>query len=115
MAKGMRRVLLAARGVTLLRGRLDGLEVTLGGRDLARALEELQARLAEQPSFYRGSSAVAFFGENVPAVEDVTRLAGDPGPCRASSSGRFRGSAPDSAQVAEAANVALRADGPAPL
>jgi len=74
MAKEIRRILLAARGVTLLRGRLDGLEVTLAGRDLAQAFEELEARLAEQPSFYRGSSAVAFFGENVPAKEDVTRL-----------------------------------------
>lgn len=72
----MHCVLLAARGVTLLRGRLDGLEVTLAGRDLSQALEELQARLAEQPSFYRGSSAVAVFGENVPAAEDVTRLTG---------------------------------------
>jgi septum site-determining protein MinC len=60
--------------VTLLRGRLDGLEVTLCGRDLGAALAELEARLAEQPSFYRGSSAVANFGENAPSPEDVTRL-----------------------------------------
>jgi septum site-determining protein MinC len=70
----MHCVLLAARGVTLLRGRLDGLEVTLAGRDLSQALDELQARLAEQPSFYRGSSAVVVFGENDPAAADVTRL-----------------------------------------
>jgi septum site-determining protein MinC len=60
--------------VTLLRGRLDGLEVTLSGRDLGEALDELEARLAEQPTFYRGASAVANYGENVPSAEDVTRL-----------------------------------------
>jgi septum site-determining protein MinC len=70
----MHCILLAARGVTLLRGRLDGLEVTLARRDLAQAFEELEARLADQPSFYRGSSAVAAFGENAPAALDVTRL-----------------------------------------
>jgi septum site-determining protein MinC len=48
--------------------------VTLAGRDLSQALEELEARLAEQPSFYRGSSAVAVFGENAPAQDHVTRL-----------------------------------------
>jgi septum site-determining protein MinC len=60
--------------VTLLRGRLDGLEVALGGRDLEEALEELQARLVEQPSFYRGSSAVANFGAVLPTTEQVKRL-----------------------------------------
>jgi septum site-determining protein MinC len=67
-------VLLGERGVTLLRGRLDGLEVTFAGRDLAEAMAELEARLAEQPTFYRGASAVANYGENVPSAEDVTRL-----------------------------------------
>jgi septum site-determining protein MinC len=75
-AKEIHCILLAARGVTLLRGRLDGLEVALADRDLSQALDDLQARLAEQPSFYRGVSAVAVFGENAPAAEDVTRLAG---------------------------------------
>ena len=60
--------------MTLLRGRLDGLEVALCGRDLGEALDELEARLAEQPTFYRGASAVANYGENVPSAEDVTRL-----------------------------------------
>jgi septum site-determining protein MinC len=60
--------------VTLFRGRLDGLEVALSGRDLGEALDELEARLAEQPTFYRGASAVANYGENVPSAEDVTRL-----------------------------------------
>jgi septum site-determining protein MinC len=57
-----------------LRGRLDGLEVTLAGCDLAEAMEALEARLAEQPSFYRGSSAVANFGETAPSAQDVARL-----------------------------------------
>ncbi|HMF28909.1 MAG TPA: septum site-determining protein MinC [Candidatus Cybelea sp.] len=60
--------------MTLLRGRLDGLEVTLGGRVLEEALAELEARLAEQPSFYRGSSAVVNFGETAPTAADLARL-----------------------------------------
>ncbi|MGA7095148.1 MAG: hypothetical protein WBX23_14090, partial [Candidatus Cybelea sp.] len=60
--------------MTLLRGRLDGLELALSGPDLGEALDELEARLAEQPTFYRGASAVANYGENVPSAEDVTRL-----------------------------------------
>jgi septum site-determining protein MinC len=74
MAKETRRIILAKRSVTLLRGRLDGLEVTLAGRDFGEALEELEARLVQQPSFYRGSSAVANLGETVPSPEDLTRL-----------------------------------------
>jgi septum site-determining protein MinC len=62
--------------VTLLRGRVDGLEVALGGSDPEEALHELAARLAEQPSFYRGTSAVANYGENEPSADDVTRLRG---------------------------------------
>jgi septum site-determining protein MinC len=74
MARGMCRIILAKRRVTLLRGRLDGLEVALCGRDLEEALAELEARLAEQPSFYRGASAVASFGDNAPSESHVTRL-----------------------------------------
>lgn len=74
--KEIHLILRAARRVTLLRGRLDGLEVTLAGRDLAQAMEELEARLAEQPSFYHGSSAVANFGETAPSPEDLGRLRG---------------------------------------
>ena len=74
MARGMHCVLLGERSVTLLRGRLDGLEVALFGRDLEEALAELEARLSEQPSFYRGASAVANVGKNVLSMEDVTRL-----------------------------------------
>lgn len=60
--------------MTLLRGRLDGLEVALAGRDLGEAVAELEARLAEQPSFYRGSSAVANLGDSLPSGEDLSRL-----------------------------------------
>lgn len=48
--------------------------MTLAGREFGEALGELEARLAEQPSFYRGSSAVANLGERLPPVEDLCRL-----------------------------------------
>lgn len=70
----MLHILRAERSVTLLRGRLDGLEVTLDGRVLEEALAELEARLAEQPSFYRGSSAVVNFGDTAPTAADLARL-----------------------------------------
>jgi septum site-determining protein MinC len=60
--------------VTLLRGRLDGLEVALAGRELSEAFQELEARLAEQPAFYRGSRAIANFGASVPSAEELARL-----------------------------------------
>jgi septum site-determining protein MinC len=70
----MHRILLAPRRVTLLRGRLNGLEVTLGGCDLCQAFEQLEAHLGEQPSFYRGSRAVASFGETLPTPQELGRL-----------------------------------------
>jgi septum site-determining protein MinC len=48
--------------------------VSLTGRDLEEAIAELEARLSEQPSFYRGASAVANVGESAPSHADVTRL-----------------------------------------
>jgi septum site-determining protein MinC len=74
MAKGILCNIRAKRIVTLLRGRLDGLEVTLSGRDLEEAFAELEARLGEQPSFYRGASAAANFGGTVPSASDLERL-----------------------------------------
>jgi septum site-determining protein MinC len=60
--------------VTLLRGKREGLEVAFAGRDLGEALDELEARLTERPSFYRGASAIARFGSNLPSAEELTRL-----------------------------------------
>lgn len=60
--------------MTLLRGRRQGLEVALAGRELGQAFEELQARLAERPGFYFGASAVATFGEGLPSSDDLARL-----------------------------------------
>ena len=60
--------------VTLLRGRKQGLEIALAGRDFGEALDELQARLAERPGFYRGVSATANFGSAAPCAEELARL-----------------------------------------
>lgn len=60
--------------MTLIRGRRSGLEIALAGRDLSEAFEELEARLAEQPDFYRGSVATATFGSTCPSAEDIARL-----------------------------------------
>ena len=63
---GCAAILLAERGVTLLRGRLDGLEVALSGRDLRRALR--RARSSASPSSRASIEArrrVANFGEAV--------------------------------------------------
>jgi septum site-determining protein MinC len=62
--------------VTLLRGRRDGIEVSLSERDFEQACDELEARLAEQPSFYRGSSAVVNFGDACPSDAVLARLRG---------------------------------------
>ena len=60
--------------MTLLRGRREGLELTFAGRELREALDELEARLTERPSFYRGAAAVANFGAGLPQPEDMVRL-----------------------------------------
>jgi septum site-determining protein MinC len=60
--------------VTLLRGRRDGLEVTLSPNDLGEGFADLQARLTEQPSFYRGASALVNFGAETPSSDDLQRL-----------------------------------------
>lgn len=60
--------------MTLLRGRREGLELAFAGRELREALDELEARLTERPSFYRGAAAVANFGTGLPLPEDLTRL-----------------------------------------
>jgi septum site-determining protein MinC len=60
--------------VTLLRGRKQGLEVALAGREVGAALDELHARLAERPGFYRGTVAVATFGTTRPSPAELNRL-----------------------------------------
>lgn len=60
--------------LTLLRGRKLGLEIALAGRAIDEALDELDARLAERPDFYRGTPAVANFGTTVPSQEQLARL-----------------------------------------
>jgi septum site-determining protein MinC len=57
-----------------LRGRRDGLEVRVSPEDLDGGFPELRARLTERASFFRGSSAVADFGQRLPTQDDVTRL-----------------------------------------
>jgi septum site-determining protein MinC len=48
--------------------------VTLSPYDLAGGFAELQARLTEQPSFYRGASAIVNFGAASPSSDDLSRL-----------------------------------------
>lgn len=74
--QGLRATLLAEQRVTLLRGRRDGLEVRVSSDDLDGGFTELQARLIERPSFFRGSSAVVDFGARVPTSDDLSRLRG---------------------------------------
>jgi septum site-determining protein MinC len=68
--KGDSYELLGTWRVALLRGKGLGLELVFAGRELGEAFEELEARLAERPGFYRGTSALANFG-NEPASSDV--------------------------------------------
>ena len=51
-----------------------GLEVVLAGRDFAEALLELEAKLASQPGFYRGTEATAVYGESEPTPEQSEAL-----------------------------------------
>jgi septum site-determining protein MinC len=60
--------------MSLIRGRGLGLELHLAGWDFEAAVEELAARLAERPDFYRGTSAGIVLGEAVLAPEQVERL-----------------------------------------
>jgi septum site-determining protein MinC len=46
----------------------------LAGRVLEEALSELEARLAGQPNFYRGSSALVNFGDTLPSAHELQRL-----------------------------------------
>ncbi len=57
-----------------VRGKGQGLEIVLTEDDLARACEDLDARLARQPGFYRGSVATVVFDGSVPAPDQFARL-----------------------------------------
>lgn len=57
-----------------LRGKGLGLEIVLTEDDLDIALDELRARFALQPNFYRGSKATAVLGDRVPSDEQFARL-----------------------------------------
>ena len=48
--------------------------MVLAGRDFAEALLELEERLAAQPGFYRGTEAVAVYGESEPDADQANRL-----------------------------------------
>jgi septum site-determining protein MinC len=68
--KGVPYERLGTGRVALLRGKGLGLELVFAGRELGEAFEELEARLAERPGFYRGTSALINFG-NEPVSSDV--------------------------------------------
>jgi septum site-determining protein MinC len=102
----------AKRSVTLLRGRRDGLEVALSGRALDEAFAELEARLADQPGFYRGCAAVANFGETDPRPEDVARLRAALAAADVTLNA-LAGSAPGLAALAASEGLAFETDAPA--
>ncbi len=60
--------------VALLRGKGLGLELVFAGRELGEAFEELEARLAERPGFYRGTSALVNFGNEPPSSDVMPKL-----------------------------------------
>jgi septum site-determining protein MinC len=60
--------------MSLIRGRGLGLELNLAGWDFDAALVELQARLAEQPGFYRGSPATVVAGDEQLSAEQLVAL-----------------------------------------
>jgi septum site-determining protein MinC len=57
-----------------LRGKGLGLEIVLSEDDLLRGCDDLDARLAGQPNFYRGSTATAVFDHSVPTEDQFARL-----------------------------------------
>ena len=61
----------------MLRGTSAGLEFVFAGHTFDEAWTEMSDRLAERPDFYRGSRAVAIFGELEPTESEIqTFLAG---------------------------------------
>ena len=72
--KGAGATCLGTGRVTLFRGKGLGLELVFAGREFRDALEELEARLAEQPEFYRGTSATINFGAHVPSSNELEEV-----------------------------------------
>jgi len=72
--KGVPYKRLGTGRVALLRGKGLGLELVFAGRELEDAFDELEARLAERPGFYRGTSATINFGNSAPSSDAVTKL-----------------------------------------
>ena len=74
MFEGFRHERLGTGRVALLRGKGLGLELVFAGRELGDALQELEARLAERPGFYRGTSCLVNFGDTLPVSDEVHKL-----------------------------------------
>jgi septum site-determining protein MinC len=74
MLKGAGTASLGTGRVTLFRGKGVGLELVFAGREFRDAFQELEARLAEQPDFYRGSSATINFGGSPPSSDELEQL-----------------------------------------
>jgi len=74
MLRGVRRARLGTGRVALLRGKGLGLELVFAGRELGEAFDELEARLAERPGFYRGTSALINFADVPASSDDVAKL-----------------------------------------
>src|ERR1700693_406223 len=56
----------------MLRGTKTGLEFVFTGKSFEEAWDEIAARLAERPEFYRGSRATAIFADLVPGADAVS-------------------------------------------
>ena len=74
MLKGAGATCLGTGRVTLFRGKGMGLELVFAGREFRDALAELEARLAEQPDFYRGTSATINFGGHLPSSNELEEV-----------------------------------------
>jgi septum site-determining protein MinC len=74
MLKGAEAARLGTGRVTLFRGKGVGLELVFAGREFRDAFEELQARLAERPEFYRGTSATINFGTHAPSSDELEEV-----------------------------------------
>lgn len=57
-----------------VRGKGAGLEIVLDEDDIERAIEDLGARLALQPNFYRGSGATVVFERSAPNEEELQQV-----------------------------------------